>query len=269
MTGEATARDPRDIVTPDAFAVAPELLGLPLATPRKRLAAILIDLAAVGLLSLSGSLAFALAVGLLSHQLLRGWRIELRRSKAPAVLLALLIGGGVFWLGQQIEGDDEAPEDARAAAELRDTLEAAGENPELLALQKSIEKLRDENERLREEQEPGLLAWGEGILDDIGFGFGWAAAYFTLRLVWWQGQTFGKAALGLRVLRLNGKPLTTWNSFERAGGYAAGLATGLLGFAQIWWDPNRQAIHDKICGTVVIDTRKQVPPASEAPQEQL
>ena len=40
--------------------------------------------------------------------------------------------------------------------------------------------------------------------------------------------------------------------FERAGGYAAGFATGLLGFAQVYWDANRQAIHDRIVGTVVV-----------------
>ena len=38
----------------------------------------------------------------------------------------------------------------------------------------------------------------------------------------------------------------------RAGGYAAGVATGTLGFLQIYWDANRQAIHDKVAGTVVI-----------------
>jgi uncharacterized RDD family membrane protein YckC len=36
------------------------------------------------------------------------------------------------------------------------------------------------------------------------------------------------------------------------GGYAAGFATGLLGFAQVFWDANRQGIHDRIVGTVVI-----------------
>ena len=34
------------------------------------------------------------------------------------------------------------------------------------------------------------------------------------------------------------------------------MATGLLGFIQIYWDANRQAIHDKISATVVIDIRK-------------
>jgi hypothetical protein len=46
--------------------------------------------------------------------------------------------------------------------------------------------------------------------------------------------------------------MTLWSAFERFGGYAAGLLTGLLGFAQVYWDRNRQAIHDKITETVVI-----------------
>jgi hypothetical protein len=54
------------------------------------------------------------------------------------------------------------------------------------------------------------------------------------------------------VVRLDREPLTWRTAFERVGGYAAGLATGLLGFAQGMWDSNRQAIHDRIAGTVVI-----------------
>jgi hypothetical protein len=48
------------------------------------------------------------------------------------------------------------------------------------------------------------------------------------------------------------RPVTWWHTFERAGEYAAGVATGTLGFLQIYWDPNHQAIHDKVAGTVVI-----------------
>jgi len=69
---------------------------------------------------------------------------------------------------------------------------------------------------------------------------------------WMKGQTPGKRAMGLRVVRLDGQPITGWHAFERAGGYAAGIATGTLGFLQIYWDANRQAIHDKVAGTVVI-----------------
>ena len=56
----------------------------------------------------------------------------------------------------------------------------------------------------------------------------------------------------IRVVRLDGEPITWWVAFERTGGYAAGLFTGFLGFAQVWWDANRQAIHDQIVRTVVV-----------------
>jgi hypothetical protein len=97
-----------------------------------------------------------------------------------------------------------------------------------------------------------LRLWVVGIAEDLGLGLGWGALYFTVMLTWWKGQTPGKRLLGLRVVRLNGKPITWWYAFERYGGYAAGFATGLLGFAQVYWDANRQATHDKIAGTVVI-----------------
>ena len=98
----------------------------------------------------------------------------------------------------------------------------------------------------------GLLGNLRGFIDELGFGFGWASLYLTFMLSWWKGQTVGKRLLGIRVLRLDGEPVTWWTAFERAGGYAAGFATGLLGFAQVYWDANRQAIHDRIVGTVVV-----------------
>ncbi|HSH76187.1 MAG TPA: RDD family protein, partial [Longimicrobiales bacterium] len=97
-----------------------------------------------------------------------------------------------------------------------------------------------------------LLGSLMSFLDELGFGFGWASVYLTVMLSWWRGQTIGKRLFRIRVLRLDGEPITWWVAFERAGGYAAGLATGLLGFAQVYWDANRQAIHDRIVGTVVV-----------------
>ncbi len=96
----------------------------------------------------------------------------------------------------------------------------------------------------------------KGIIDDLGLGFGWATFYFTVFISVGRGQTIGKKLLGIKVLQLDGTPLSLWDSFGRYGGYGAGLATGLLGFLQIYWDPNKQAIHDQISATVVIDIRK-------------
>lgn len=96
------------------------------------------------------------------------------------------------------------------------------------------------------------FAWLKGLIEEMGLGFGWAAFYFTMFTAIWHGQTPGKKLLSIRVIQLDGSPLSIWDSFGRYGGYGAGIATGLLGFAQIFWDPNRQAIHDKISSTVVI-----------------
>ncbi|HKY93276.1 MAG TPA: RDD family protein [Nevskiaceae bacterium] len=97
-----------------------------------------------------------------------------------------------------------------------------------------------------------VLATLRNLVDDLGISAGWAALYFTLFTWLWNGQTPGKRALGLRVIHLHGKPLTWWDGFERFGGYAAGLATGLLGYLQVYWDSNRQAIHDRVSFTAVI-----------------
>jgi len=97
------------------------------------------------------------------------------------------------------------------------------------------------------------FAWLQGLIEDLGIGFGWAAFYFTMFTALWYGQTPGKKLFGIRVIQLDGTPLSVWDSFGRYGGYGAGIATGLLGFAQIYWDPNRQAIHDKISATIVVN----------------
>ena len=53
--------DPRSIVTPYAFAVHPDLLGRPLATPWQRFGAIVLDLIVIGFLSQVGVAPLAIA----------------------------------------------------------------------------------------------------------------------------------------------------------------------------------------------------------------
>jgi hypothetical protein len=134
-----------------------------------------------------------------------------------------------------------------------DTLRALAARIESLTedVQEAEEDLRETADELEAAEGRGFFSTFRSLLDELGFGFGWASLYFTVMLSWWKGQTIGKRMLRIRVLRLDGEPINWWAAFERAGGYAAGLATGLLGFAQIFWDANRQAIHDRIVGTVV------------------
>ncbi|HYJ79525.1 MAG TPA: RDD family protein [Longimicrobiaceae bacterium] len=150
-----------------------------------------------------------------------------------------------------------------ASSLARDSL--AGLRGELSEAESDRAELR---ERLEEEENRGLLSSLLGFLNDLGIGFGWNALYFTACLAFFKGQTIAKRLLGIRVVRLNGQPITLWTSFERFGGYAAGLLTGLLGFAQVYWDRNRQAIHDKISETVVIREARgvPVPPPPPAPR---
>ena len=58
-------RDPRSIITPDAFEVSDDLIGTPLAPPRRRLMALMIDGAVIGLITLVTS-SFALILGVVA-----------------------------------------------------------------------------------------------------------------------------------------------------------------------------------------------------------
>lgn len=335
--------DPRRRITPESFAIAPELLGLPLASPIRRLTALLLDLVPVAILAGAGVtvfLAFALA--------LVAWR-SVTRGRAPGTrrrsgsiairfAIALTVFVTVLRIGGQWSGDGDAepgflaggfspatfsdPDSIDALVERvsggwasidvsdatsattpstadrltpaqrdslviayadaiarRDTGAARALAPaaaDVIAYER-IATLEDQRSRLRRRNDaleeanrelqdelekasrpPGLRAILMGWLDDLGIGFGWGALYFTLFTATGRGQTPGKRLMGVRVIRLDGKRMGWWYAFERFGGYFACVTTGLLGFAQILWDRNRQGLHDKIAGTVVIrDARKR------------
>lgn len=309
----APPRDPRSIVTPDAFEVSPALLGLPLASPMRRLGAMLIDLGVIGVVTLLTK-SFALVLGVVVAVLFV--RQGFKRTEVPGSVfnramrlsvgcLGIFIGiiTAVIWAAVGIGGnlgsrsgdfsEDRIREMVAAAAPGAEVLvadTAAGATAEdagaadtltvdtltadtfaadtLLALISRVTQLdasRDESaraadslrrelqdERRRKQEGGGVFSVLRDFVDELGFGFGWASLYLTVVLSWWKGQTVGKRLMKIRVLRLDGAPITWWTAFERAGGYAAGFATGLLGFAQVYWDANRQAIHDRIVGTVVV-----------------
>ncbi|MEF8796395.1 MAG: RDD family protein [Salinivenus sp.] len=145
-----------------------------------------------------------------------------------------------------------APVQSLVAGRRLDSLDA-----QILALAERNDDLADEAARLRTQfQNPSLWRMARATANDLGVTVGWVGLYFTLFLAWWGGRTPGKYLLGIRVVRLSGEPIGLWYAFERFGGYAAGIATGLLGFVQLYWDPNRQAIHDRVARTVVIKTRR-------------
>ena len=90
------------------------------------------------------------------------------------------------------------------------------------------------------------------VADEVGIELGWSAFYFTFFPVFWRGRTPGKRLMRARIVRLDGKPLGWWAALNRFGGYAASIFTGLLGFFEMFWDDNRQALQDRIASTVVV-----------------
>lgn len=259
------AYDPRDYVTPEAFSVKPELLGTPLAKPYKRLAAWAIDALIVAVVSQLSNVLLALALALLCDRLLRQTKF-LSGDQYRQYLRMALVVGFLAWAGFQMlsHGNGRHPEkavptakaDANKHEPLTDEERVANIESEVRKEDQDVEVLKEEVKELEKERRFSLMGSIRKVLDDIGFDIGWAAVYWTFITAWWNGQTFGKRLFGLRVLQLNGKPLTIMDSFSRYGGYAAGVATGLAGFAQVYWDPNRQAIHDKVSFTVVADERR-------------
>ncbi|HYH82704.1 MAG TPA: RDD family protein [Longimicrobium sp.] len=149
--------------------------------------------------------------------------------------------------------------DSTRAEALRPKLASTFAHDSLAELRGRVGELEEQKQELTQENEKlesrGMLATLREWLDDLGIGFGWTGLYFTFFTAMFKGQTPGKKVFGIRVLRLDGGPMTLWSSFERFGGYAAGLVTGLLGYLQVYWDRNRQAIQDKITETVVIRDR--------------
>jgi len=76
-----------------------------------------------------------------------------------------------------------------------------------------------------------------------------------------EGQTIGKKALGIRVVRKdNGAPLGYGLSIGR---FLARLAEGFtFGIGLLWaaWDPMHQTLHDKMAGTLVVRSAVYPPP---------
>jgi uncharacterized RDD family membrane protein YckC len=81
-----------------------------------------------------------------------------------------------------------------------------------------------------------------------------------------NGQTWGKRAVGIRVLAEDGTPCGYGKAASREllgrlviGGISWLLVLpGMLGYLAALWDPRRQAWHDKLGETIVVRVERQV-----------
>lgn len=92
-------------------------------------------------------------------------------------------------------------------------------------------------------------------LPGIALTLGLTILYFAVPTAR-TGRTLGKVAMGCRVVRLDGHLLDFPGALLRAAVYALFVQTCVLGLIDgLWplWDPRRQALHDRIAGTVVVD----------------
>ena len=302
----------RAVVTPHVFAVAPELIGKPLAKPARRGVAMAIDGFFIAALT-SGSLIFVLPM--LAYIAWARWKAAKTGQMALLLTAGLLMFISNNWLPSlpvnnnvkqftasalfaanalkmsQESCDIVCAEDQLnlLLPQLHATTLTEAEQKEILQALLDASNVEDDSkvslykQAVRQLQtgpttntaaitgavtpeaditaswwqrlqrsDHSILKWIQGILSDLGIGFGWAIGDFTLFIAWNNGQTIGKKLCGIRVVQLDNKPLSLWGAFGRQGGYSAGFATGLLGFLQIYWDPNRQAIQDKLADTLVL-----------------
>lgn len=77
--------------------------------------------------------------------------------------------------------------------------------------------------------------------------FNWVYSY-----VRYDGQSFGKRFVGLRVIRADGQPMNYQTALIRLLVYLVSMLLAGLGFLWMLWDENQRGLHDKIAKTLVI-----------------
>ena len=71
----------------------------------------------------------------------------------------------------------------------------------------------------------------------------------------WRGQTPGKMAVGVKIIKTDGSPIGIGRAVLRYIGYLVSTIIIFIGYLMIAWDSKKQGLHDKIAGTYVIKTR--------------
>ena len=254
MMKESTSNR-RKQVTDEHHQIDPSLLGRPLATPWRRGFALVFDLFLLFFIYIFMSLFFV-------------------HLQSPQIMKGLMSQSG------HNEGENEKNLSADVLYDITSFVQE--QNNELFP--KRIQKMIADSNKVAlrawadtslsgwtinpfsnksstwEEDEKIVIVRGDVLYGKYSLIFGGITiflVYFTL-LTWaLRGKTPGKWIFRLRVVPLDGKKLSLWNSFGRAAGYAASVSMGGLGFFETFWHPNRQAVHDRISGTVVVDERKR------------
>lgn len=96
----------------------------------------------------------------------------------------------------------------------------------------------------------GIGAMGLYLMLSFGLGIAYEVYFVSTK-----GGTPGKLILGLRIIRADGSMLNTGQAFGRYFAYVLSSFTFMIGFIIAGFDPEKRALHDRICDTRVIYTR--------------
>ena len=248
----------RSVVSDEHLPIAPALLGTPLASVRRRIAALAFDVFVVSMISVPWTMIFvAVSIQISSPKLLPNlYRIvqedlseseeEALEDEAWADAIRLIAKRRPGLLPKPIHeaiARDDSSEIARVLSEegLSINFQMSGDTTSYFDFESSTLHIRQD----------AVF----GPFASIGGWFSVFLLYMTLFTWRLRGRSPGKALLGIRVARLDGRPITLGDAFGRTGGYSASLSTLGLGFIEVLWNPNRQTVHDRISGTVVVPGR--------------
>jgi uncharacterized RDD family membrane protein YckC len=102
----------------------------------------------------------------------------------------------------------------------------------------------------------GLIVTGGGGIHYRSGGSGLQTLFFivyeALLIAYWNGQTIGKKAMGIRVVSAGGAPVSVGMAFVRSLMKIVSGMVLMLGYLWMLWDPNRQTWHDKVAQTYVV-----------------
>ena len=79
------------------------------------------------------------------------------------------------------------------------------------------------------------------------------ACYFGWMYSSSSQASLGKMAVGLKVVRADGSPLTFWRGFGRYFATLLSTLTLMIGYLMAAFTQRKQALHDMVCDTLVVD----------------
>lgn len=102
------------------------------------------------------------------------------------------------------------------------------------------------------EEDPSTWELNAAAIIILTYFLAFVPLYFVGLWVW-RGQTLGKMAVAIRVLRSDGRPVGVGAALLRLVGYLFSWLLLFAGFLMILFSRRRQGLHDHLADTIVVD----------------